>query len=255
MKITVDERMTVAAHRGDSYNYHENTMTAFKEAYRVGADMIETDVRMTKDGALILMHDDTVNRTTNGKGKVSRLTLEEIKDLNAGDRLNTEGVPTFLEFIEWLVRTPLTVNIEIKEYFTDGNDARAAECIDKVISLVEKYLLDDRILINSFDAAVLEYVYKKYGKKYKLHGFYPYCEMFNVNIDPTEYLYCACIWDIDNSEYYDFLSKNGIEAWVGASITKKSILQICWENGAKLITTNNPADIIEKLKGLGQKWM
>ena len=255
MRLTVDNRMTVAGHRGDSYNYYENTMTAFKEAYTSGADMIETDVRLTKDGALVLMHDDTVNRTTDGRGKVSELTLEDIKKLNAGDKLDVERVPTFLEFIEWISNTSLTVNIEIKEYFLDGNNLRAEECIDKVISLVEEFGLTDRILINSFDAAVLEYVYKKYGKKYKLHGFYPYREMFNVIVDPTEYLYCACIWEIDNKEYYDFLSRNGIEAWVGASITKKSILQICWENGAKLITTNNPADVIEKLKGLGQKWM
>ena len=254
MRLTVDNRMTVAGHRGDSYNYHENTMTAFKEAYKAGADMIETDIHLTKDGELVIIHDDTVNRTTNGRGMVSELTLEDIRKLNAGDKLNIERVPTFLEFIEWISKTPLTVNIEIKEYFLNGNDSRATECIDKVIALVEKYKLTNRILINSFDAAVLEYVYKKHGKKYKLHGFYPYREMFNVGIDPTEYLYCACIWEYDNREYYDFLSSNGIEAWVGASITKKSILQICWENGAKLITTNNPADIIGKLKGLGQQW-
>ena len=255
MRLTNDTRMTVAGHRGDSYNYYENTMTAFKEAHLSGADMIETDVRLTKDGVLVLMHDDTVNRTTDGRGKVAELTYEDVKKLNAGDRVDVEHVPTFIEFMEWISTTELTVNIEIKEYFLDGNDKRAIECIDKVIDVVEDLKLTDRILINSFDAAVLEYVYKKHGKKYKLHGFYPYREMFNVGMDPTEYLYCACIWEIDNKEFYKFLSKNGIEAWVGASITKQSVLKICWENGAKLITTNNPADVIEKLKGLGQKWM
>ena len=64
MRLTNDFRMTVAGHRGDSYNYYENTMAAFKEAHLSGADMIETDVRLTKDGVLVLMHDDTVNRTT-----------------------------------------------------------------------------------------------------------------------------------------------------------------------------------------------
>ena len=255
MKLTKDYRMTVAGHRGDCYNFHENTMTAFKEAYYAGADMIETDVRLTKDGVLVLIHDETVNRTTNGRGKVCDMNFAEIRELNAGDRVDPQAIPTFKEFLDWIEPTPLTVNIEIKEYFLNGNDERAMQCIDAVISMVEEHHMADRILINSFDAAVLEYVYKEHGKKYKLHGFYPYKEMFNVGIDPTEYLYCACIWENDNKEIYKFLTDNGIEPWVGAGITKKSTLAMCVENGAKLITTNNPKDIIEKLKGLGQKWM
>ncbi len=255
MKITNDSRMTVAAHRGDCYNFHENTMTAFMEAYKVGADMIETDVRMTKDGILVLMHDERVDRTTDGIGRVDQMCLADIKKLNAGDRLLPEPVPTFLEFLEWISVTNLTVNIEIKEYFIEGNKERAAQCIDSVIDAVEKYSMTDRVVINSFDAAVLEYVYKRHGKRYKLHGFYPYKEMFNVGIDPTEYLYCACIWENDNSSVYSFLTDNGIEPWVGAGVTKISTLKMCVENGARLITTNNPKDIIEKLKGMGQKWI
>ena len=90
----------------------------------------------------------------------------------------------------------------------------------------------NRVVINSFDAWVLEYVYKKFGKKYLLHGFYPYTEMFNVNIDPTEYLYCACICEIENTEFYEFLKSHNIETWVGAGITQISKLKICLENGA-----------------------
>ena len=79
--------------------------------------------------------------------------------------------------------------------------------------------------------------------------------MFNVDMDPTEYLYCVCIWVNDNKDIYAFLAKNGIEPWVGAGVTKTNTLKICVENGARLITTNNPNNVIEKLKGIGQKWI
>ncbi len=72
--------------------------------------------------------------------------------------------------------------------------------------------------------------------------------MMNVSINPDEYLDCACIFDNENKLLYDYLIERGIEPWVGASVTQKSKLDICLKNGAKLITTNNPSDIIRKLK-------
>lgn len=246
--LTTKDRMYIAAHRGDSYNYYENTMTAFYKATEAGADMIETDVRLTKDNALIIMHDDTVNRTTNGKGKVSELTYEEILSFNAGDSSTFERVPKFEELISFASGQKITLNIEIKEYYSKENEARVIDCIEQVIELVEKYGMRERVVLNSFDAWVLEYVYKKYGKRYLLHGFYPYFEMMNVTIDPQEYLYCACIFDNEKKEHYDYLIERGIEPWIGASVTQKSKLLLCKSFGARLITTNNPKDIAKKLK-------
>ena len=74
----------VAAHRGFSGEYPENTMLAFKEAIKLGVDQIETDVRITKDNELVLIHDSTLERTTNGSGKVCDYTLSELKQLDAG---------------------------------------------------------------------------------------------------------------------------------------------------------------------------
>ena len=102
MKLAHVKDLTIAAHRGDSYNYYENTMTAFKAAVEAGADMIEFDVHMTKDGVLVVMHDSTVNRTTNGDGRISQMTLDEILALNAGDEFSPEKVPTFNEFMDWV---------------------------------------------------------------------------------------------------------------------------------------------------------
>lgn len=248
MRLTNDKFMTVAGHRGDSYNYYENTMTSFRMAIKNGADMIETDVRLSSDGHLVLIHDDKVDRTTNGLGFVKDMCFDELRKLNCGDSHNYERIPTLRELFELIKDTNITLNIEIKEYYSENNVSRCEKCIEDVIALIEEYSFGNRILINSFDAYVLEYVYKKYGKKYLLHGFYPYSIMGNVNISPDEYLYCACIFDNENKSLYDDLIKKGIEPWVGASITQKSKLEICVKYGAKLITTNNPKDIKMKLE-------
>ena len=248
MTLTTPDRMYVAAHRGDSYNYYENTMTAFKKAVESGCDMIETDVHLSLDGHLVLIHDDKVDRTTNGRGCVDKMTLAELKKLNAGDTSSFEEIPTLEELLAYASTKNVTLNIEIKEYYNEQNKERARKCVEDTIELVEKYGMSERILINSFDAWILEYVYKKYGKKYLLHGFYPYNIMGNVSLNPDEYLYCACIFDNENKELYDYLIGKGIEPWIGASVTQKSKLDTCLKNGARLITTNNPKDIIEKLK-------
>ena len=246
--LTHNNRMMVAAHRGDSYNYYENTMSAFRSAIISGADMIETDVHLTLDLYPVLIHDDTVNRTTNGKGRVDEMLFSDLRKLNAGDTAVYEQIPTLEELFSLVCDTEITLNIEIKEYYSEKNKERCIDCIEKTIALIEKYNMAHRCLINSFDAWVLEYVYKKYGKKYALHGFYPYWELKNVTINPDEYLYCACIFDNENKAHYDYLSEKGIEAWIGASVTQKSKLKTCLDNGARLITTNNPSDIINKLK-------
>lgn len=248
MKFTHENKMTVAGHRGDSYNYYENTMSSFKGAIDAGADMIETDVRLSSDLVPVLMHDDTVNRTTNGKGYIRDMTYFEISKLNAGDSISFESVPTLEELLILVKDTNITLNLEIKEYYSEQNKERCILAIEKTLSLVEKYGLGDRCLINSFDAWVLEYVYKKYGKKYALHGFYPYWEMKNVEINPDEYLYCACIFENENKEYYKYLKERGIEPWIGASVTQKSKLKACLKMGARLITTNNPSDAKTKLE-------
>ena len=74
----------VAAHRGNSRYFPENTMAAYRSAVEINADMIEVDVHMTKDGHLIMMHDHRVDRTTDGEGLIREKTLAEIKALDAG---------------------------------------------------------------------------------------------------------------------------------------------------------------------------
>ena len=82
--------LQIYAHRGSSGTHPENTLPAFAEAVRVGADGIELDVHLSKDGYLIVMHDEEVDRTTNGKGLIREKTLEELKKLNAGGKFSKE---------------------------------------------------------------------------------------------------------------------------------------------------------------------
>jgi len=94
----------VIAHRGFSSKYPENTIIAFKKATEIGVDEIEFDVKLTKDGYCVIIHDETLERTTNGKGKINEVTLREIRKLDAGDWFSPDykgiKIPTLEEAIE-----------------------------------------------------------------------------------------------------------------------------------------------------------
>lgn len=255
MKLPYQHSMTVAAHRGDSYCCFENTMEAFAAALSVGADMVETDVRMTKDGHLVLMHDGSGKRTAGVDVHIADLTFAEVQQLNVGSEFHPLFIPTLEEFLIWAKEHDgLMLNIELKEYYEDGNETRCKDCADKVVALVKKYGLEDRIVLNSFDAWPLQYIDETYGHRFMLHGFYPYEGMKHVDRNPDEYLYCACIWgNVKDKRNYDHLLEVGIEPWVGASFTSTDSLDMACRYGAVLVTTNHPSDTIERLKGLGKR--
>ncbi len=101
----------VVAHRGASAYEPENTLRAIRRAVALGAPAVEVDVRSTKDGALVLLHDETVNRTTDGSGSITALALEEIRELDAG---KGERIPTLGEALDSL-RGKATAVLELKE--------------------------------------------------------------------------------------------------------------------------------------------
>lgn len=105
------------AHRGASGNYPENTLLAFQRALEIGVDEIELDLYFTKDEQLVIMHDSTVNRTTDGTGLIADLTLAEIKSLDAGivfgESFRGERVPTWEEALE-LVSGKVKLNVHLK---------------------------------------------------------------------------------------------------------------------------------------------
>ena len=122
----------ICAHRGAMQTHPENTVVAFKEAIGLGAQMIEFDVRLTKDNALIIMHDEMVDRTTNGSGFVNELTLSEIRKLDAGSwkskKFIGEKVPTLKEVLQMMPQN-IWLNIHLK-----GNKKLGKETAKMVIS-------------------------------------------------------------------------------------------------------------------------
>lgn len=108
----------ICAHRGASESHPENTIAAFREAIRLGVHQIEFDVNMTKDGHLVLMHDLTVDRTTDGSGRVADLTLNQIKRLDAGRWKDAKfaglRVPTLAEALE-VMPPDIWLNIHLKD--------------------------------------------------------------------------------------------------------------------------------------------
>ncbi len=131
--------MLKIGHRGNGASYGENTMLSFKLAFLAGANGIEYDVRATKDGQLVVVHDETVNRTTNGAGAVSDYTYEELRQLNAGF---IERIPLFEEVL-FKFHDKAFQNVEIK-------DKRIAE---KILHTIECYGPPDakNILVSAFD--------------------------------------------------------------------------------------------------------
>jgi glycerophosphoryl diester phosphodiesterase len=141
-------RSIVIAHRGDKSHAPENTLAAFQLAAEKGADAVECDVKLTADGQVIILHDQTVDRTTNGTGNVSRLSLAALRKLDAGawfsGQFRGERIPTLDEVFE-TVGKHLLMNVELKNYATPGDDL-----VSKVVELVKKHAVQDRILFSSF---------------------------------------------------------------------------------------------------------
>ena len=158
MKIIDMPTPLCIAHRGVSARYPENTLSAFRAAKDAGAHMIELDVTLSKDRQLVVIHDRTVDRTTNASGAVKAFTLEQLSQLDAGSWFDTafsrEFVPS-LEQVFTLVKGHLGVNIEIKpEAFEPDGPKDSAE--RQVLDLVrEKNMLAD-VLVSSFEWQMLE---------------------------------------------------------------------------------------------------
>ena len=246
----------VAAHRGWSEKYPENTMLAYRKAAKLGVDQIEIDVRVTADGELVIIHDPTVDRTTNGSGRVDSFTLEEIRKLDAGAwkgaEFAGEKIPTFEEFLDFAESLPeMTFDIELKEYPVDEREELAYSVCDRVLSLLDEKGLSERCVINTFSGKLHEYIYKKYGMKYRLHVYYPItCMGTDMTLFPYSYSYCACVFS-DKKSDFEYIDRCGIQPWAGASVKDDATVDLAISNGAELITCNNPDVVLDLLRKKG----
>ncbi|MCS7229237.1 MAG: glycerophosphodiester phosphodiesterase family protein [Candidatus Kryptonium sp.] len=163
------------AHRGLSAIAPENTLSAFKIALRHKADMIELDVRITKDGTPVVIHDAKVNRTTNGTGKVKDLYLWLLRELDAGSwfhpKYKGEKIPTLEEVLE-LFAKKVPINIEIK------SSSLKDRITEKVLAIVFEKQCEDKVLISSFDPRILKKI-KKLTNEIPTAFLYHYPVYFN----------------------------------------------------------------------------
>lgn len=131
------KRVLIVAHRGASAYEPENTIRSFERAYQLGADFVELDVRLSRDGRLVVIHDESVDRTTNGFGLVRDLTLNELKVLDAG---KGEKIPTLTEVLEFFSDAKHRFFIEAKEQGLEG----------KLLQAIIDHDAQDKVVITSF---------------------------------------------------------------------------------------------------------
>ncbi len=145
----------VASHRGDADAAPENTLPAVRAAIAAGFDYVEVDVALTRDGAAVLMHDATVDRTTNGFGRLSELSLADVRSLDAGGWFGPEfagtPVPMVEEFLDVLAASESRALVELKGEWSP-------EAVSHLVSQIDTRGLERRVAVSSFDARTLALV-------------------------------------------------------------------------------------------------
>lgn len=216
-RIAIFHETKITAHRGASIEAPENTLAAFSKAIENMADYIELDVQLTADGEVVVMHDASAYRTTGVDQKISSMTLEEVKKLDAGsyfgEEFAGEQVPTLQEVME-LVQGRAMLNIEIKSTST------SMSLVEKVIEIIREYNGLDKCVITSFDYYAL-----KYAKQ---------CE---ARIQ-TGYILSVAYGDFYNMSDVDFFSMN-------ASFLSKRTVDAIHNSGKQVYawTVNNETSI------------
>lgn len=220
--------MKILAHRGYSAKYPENTMKAFEEAYKADFDGIETDVQMSRDGELVLIHDEKIDRTSQGKGYVKDYTLEELKKINFNNKIDGfYPIPTLKELLVWIKDKDMLLNIEIK---TDK--IQYANIEKKVLELVENIGVQDKVIYSSFCLEsllkirqmnptvyigyLMEYGYQKRIKKLleknirAIHPRYTFLNKKTISQLKKEGLFIAT-WTVPHFKKYERLKDLGVD--------------------------------------------
>lgn len=145
------DRVEVIAHRGASAEAPENTMAAFRRAHEAGADRIELDVQLSRDGRVVVFHDTTLDRTTDGEGPLDQRTWDELAALDAGSwrapEFAGEPIPLLEEVLAWSAgRLPLNVELKV-----EGGGEPALALTRAAIELIQSHDLAQATILSSFD--------------------------------------------------------------------------------------------------------
>lgn len=259
------KRVILAAHRGDRVSCPENTLAAFRAALELGCDMIETDIRRTKDGELVLIHDRSTLRTSGIDLNVDELTLEQLRGINVG-ATHPSGkvcpVPTVRELLELIKDSDMMVNWEIKVYPHEFGDEAAFSIVDDLVMLIEEYGLERRSMLNSFSDRTLEYARNKYGRRFPIHGQgISECRRTKDEAEiPEEELFdWCCLYPnekgtdkcaLDYPEHFAYCRERGIIPCICIADDLEPY-RTAIELGCRMFTTNDPKKCDEILRELG----
>ena len=235
------------AHRGFSGNYPENSMLAFRKAVETeGCDGIELDVHLSKDGEVVIIHDERVDRTcVNATGLVKDMTLEELKKCDISFKFagqcEPQYIPTLREYFELVKDTHIVTNIEIK---TSNYEYHGIE--QKVYDLIMEYGLKDKIIISSFNHFTIKRM-KEVCPDIKC-GLLTETWMIDAGAY-TKNLGVECLHPIFfnmSGEQFDEVKSNGLEVNVW-TVNEESDIRLMIERGVDSIIGNFP-DRITKIR-------
>ncbi len=239
-----ENSVIVAGHRGICAEYPENTMLSYRKAIELGVDQLEIDLNLTKDGHVVLIHDCTVDRTTEKAGRVRDYTLEEIRQMDAGSfkdyAFRGEKIPPFEELLAYISDTDVSLNVEIKD--------RTFETVRKAVDMLRAYHMEDRFVIACWDANILQYAHEKFGVM--TQGF-PDNMLVNFSNETRSHLYSVGIpVSMITKELCDEYINCGIQPWSWCPDTEESAEKAI-ACGARLLTCNDPAPAMRVAKRLG----
>ena len=245
------ETILVAAHRGAHIGNCENSLLSTQKSIEIGVDIIELDVKVTKDGVPVLMHDGTINRTTNGTGKVSDYTLEELKKFRLKSWLGIltdEQIPTFEEVLN-LAKGKIMIDIDMK---TGDYEA--------IVEVVKKTKTGDQVFYFDNDYEQLENIVKLDPKAMIMPRAYSYemadsaLKIFNppiVHIDPKFYDEKVCTLLRNHNARIWINSLGELDARMRYG-DMKGTFEGLTKYGANVIQTNEPEMLLEYLRATGR---
>lgn len=153
--FAMKKKPLILAHRGANRYAPQNTIPAFEKAVSLGADGVEFDVQMTRDGVLVVCHNFTVDATSDGTGFISEMEFSELRELDFGSWFSPEfagtRIPTLEEVLD-VVKDMKLINIEIKR----PSIPLRKEVVRKTVETIEKYGIEDRVIVSSFDYCVID---------------------------------------------------------------------------------------------------
>ena len=274
----MDTKVTLAGHRGWRAKYPENTMRGFREVLKIDIDAIEMDAHMTADYHIVVCHDADLSRTTDKKGSIYRMTLDEVREADAGikfgEEFKGERVPTMEEFLELMATRPdIKLLLELKDYPEDLGDFAYASA-ELTLTLCRKYGVygKDRLTVITFSAGLCAWLRTRHTKEeFSIHGFYPKSMMKGHDkVDPYKYYDEVCIFNrggktpegfpikitspvADKARYTEF-ALMGIKPCVHYGMnTDEEVYRKSLENGAIGFTCDHPDICGEYLDKLGAR--